>query len=281
MVIIKRMLVYIFFAVLCAAVMLPVIMMVLLSLNDETELASAIMPLESGKGFCAPDPLPFFPTFSHYKKLMLYTPEFYRVFFNSLRNTAVILVCQVLFAAPSAWAFSRMKSRHSKLLFDMYVIFMLMPFQVTMLSQYLLLDRLGLMDTSAALILPAVFSTFPVFIMYRSFSQIPEDVLDHARIDGAGEFTIFLRIGLPMGRSGMLAAVTLGFLDLWNMVEQPLAFIKDKRLLPLSVYLPMIDKGSEGIVLAASVITLIPAVFVFIIGQDELEAGMISSGIKE
>ena len=84
-----------------------------------------------------------------------------------------------------------------------------------------------------------------------------------------------------MGRSGMLAAVTLGFLDLWNMVEQPLAFIKDKRLLPLSVYLPMIDKGSEGIVLAASVITLIPAVFVFIIGQDELEAGMISSGIKE
>ena len=67
MVSIKRMLVYIFFAVLCAAVMLPVIMMVLLSLNDETELAFAIMPLESGKGFCAPDPLPFFPTFSHYK----------------------------------------------------------------------------------------------------------------------------------------------------------------------------------------------------------------------
>lgn len=276
-----RILLYIFFTGLCITVMIPVVMMVQLSLQDDTELYPAVNALNNGTGFSKPDLIPIFPTFSHYTELLLYTPEFYTVFFNSLRNTGVILLCQVLISAPSAWAFAGCRGRFAKHLFNVYVIFMLMPFQVTMLSQYLLLDRLKLMDTSMALILPAVFSTFPVFIMYRSFRQIPEDVLNSARMDGANELQIFLRIGLPMGSSGIMAAMTLGFLDLWNMVEQPLAFIKDKRLLPLSVYLPMIEKGSEGMILAASAVTLIPAVFVFVTGRDELEAGMVASALKE
>lgn len=273
--------IYILLAAVCLAVIYPAFMMVQLSLQDDLELGRVFAPINGSEGFSKPDPLPLYPSEQSYIKLLLFTPEFYTVFWNSLRNVAAILICQLAVAAPSAWAFAKFRFRGRKQLFNIYVIFMLMPFQATMLSQYLLLDKTKLMNTPAALILPAVFSTFPVFIMYRSFSAIPDAVLDSARIDGAGEWQIFFRIGVPMGSSGILAAMTLGFLEYWNMVEQPLAFIKDKKLLPLSIFLPMMGSGSEGMVLAASAVTLIPAVFVFIIGQDKLEAGIVASAIKE
>ena len=126
-----------------------------------------------------------------------------------------------------------------------------------------------------------MFSTFPVFLIYRGFADIPVDVADSARIDGANEWQILWRIGIPLGKSGILSCVVLCFLDLWNMVEQPLAFIKDKKLFPLSLYLPMLDISNAETMLAAAVITLIPAAFVFIIGQDYLEQGIIASALKE
>ena len=258
---------------------LPVLLLPLLSFQDELELTKAFEPL-SGRGFSRPDLLPLFPTVDNFSEIMLFSPEFYTVFWNSLGIAASVLAIQLIIALPAAWAFARFDFRFKKPLFDLYVLLMLMPFQVTMLSQYILLDRTGLLDTRAAVILPAAFSTFPVFIMYRSFSAIPKELLDSARIDGAGELQILFRVGIPMGSGGIMAAMVLGFLDLWNMVEQPLAFIKDKRIYPLSLYLPMIGKLS-GPMLAASAVTLIPAAFVFIIGQDELEAGMIASAVKE
>ena len=158
---------------------------------------------------------------------------------------------------------------------------MLIPFQVTMLSQYLVLNKMQLMNTRLAIIIPAIFSTFSVFLIYRGFSDIPEDVPNSARIDGANEFQVLWYIGLPLGKTGILSCVVLSFLDLWNMVEQPLAFLKDKSLFPLSLYLPMIDTDNVQIMLAAAVIVLIPAAFVFIMGQDYLEQGIIASALKE
>ena len=158
---------------------------------------------------------------------------------------------------------------------------MLMPFQVTMLSSYLVLDRLRLMDTQAAVILPAIFSTFPVFLIYRGFCSIHPGLLEAGRIDGAGELGLFVRIGLPLGSSGILSAFVLGFLEYWNMIEQPLTFLKSKELWPLSLYLPEIGLTQAGFAFAASVVTLIPAVFVFLLGQDYLEQGIAMSGLKE
>ena len=143
------------------------------------------------------------------------------------------------------------------------------------------LDRFQLMDTRWAVILPAIFSTFAVFLIYRGFADIPNDVADSARIDGANEWQVLRYIGLPLGKHGILSCLVLSFLDYWNMVEQPLAFIKDKGKFPLSLYLPMMDLSNKEMMLAASVVTLVPAVFVFIIGQDYLEQGIISSALKE
>ena len=148
-------------------------------------------------------------------------------------------------------------------------------------SSYLVLNRLSLLNTQKAVILPAVFSTFPIFLTYGGFRGIPGQLFEAARVDGAREWYIFFKMGLPLGKSGILSALVLGFLEYWNMMEQPMAFIDDKALWPLSLYLPEIVWGQAGYAFCASVITLIPAAFVFVMGQDYLEQGIIYSGLKE
>ena len=110
------------------------------------------------------------------------------MFWNSVKITGGILAGQLLLGMPAAWGLARYKFRGRRAGYLLYIIMMMMPFQVTMLSEYLVLDRLRLLDTSAAVILPGMFSTFSVFIMYRFFCGIPESISDAARIDGAGGF---------------------------------------------------------------------------------------------
>ena len=150
------------------------------------------------------------------------------MFWNSVKLTAAILAGQLLVGTPAAWGFARYQFPGKKILFTIYIALMMMPFQVMMLSNYLVLDQMRLLDTMAGIILPAVFSTFPVFLMYRFFQGLPEAIMDSARIDGAGELRIFFRIGIPLGSPGMISALVLGFLEYWNLIEQPMAFLKNK-----------------------------------------------------
>jgi len=160
-------------------------------------------------------------------------------------------------------------------------VLMLMPFQVTMVSSYLVLDSLRLMDTLWAIILPGAASTFPVFIMTRFFAAIPASLTEAAALDGAGPFQVFLRVGLPLGAPGILSAVVLGFFEYWNALEVPLTFLKDKSLWPLSLYLPAISSENLGVSLIASVVMLTPALLIFLFGQKYLEQGITAAGMKE
>lgn len=263
-------------------VILPIVLLVTGSVMDQYELKEYLSPVFAESiEFISWKLIPDYPSFENYGKLLFMTPQFFVLFWNSVKITAWILMGQLLVGVPAAWAFAVYKVRGKKVLFALYVVLMLLPFQVTMLSSYLVLNRLSLLNTQQAVIFPAVFSTFPVFISYGGFRSIPEQLIEAARVDGAGELTIFLKAGLPLGKSGILSAIVLGFLEYWNMMEQPMAFIEEKALWPLSLYLPEITWGQAGYAFCASVITLIPAVFVFIMGQDYLEQGIIYSGLKE
>ncbi len=263
-------------------VILPIVLLITGSVMDQYELKEYLSPVfTEGAEFIRWKLMPDYPSFKNYGKLLFMTPQFFVLFWNSIKITAWILIGQLLVGVPAAWAFAVYKVQGRKLLFALYVVLMLLPFQVTMLSSYLVLNRLSLLNTHQAVILPAVFSTFPVFISYGGFRSIPEQLFEAARVDGAKEMEIFLKIGLPLGKSGILSAIVLGFLEYWNMMEQPMAFIEEKALWPLSLYLPEITWGQAGYAFCASVITLIPAVFVFITGQDYLEQGIIYSGLKE
>ncbi len=259
----------------------PILLLLSGSLMDRWEMGKYISTVfTEGTEFIRWKLMPDYPSFANYKKLLFETPQFFILFWNSMKLAACILLGQLLLAVPSAWGFAVYPVKGSSLLFALYVVLMLMPFQVTMLSSYLVLSQLSLLNSHQAIILPAVFSTFPVFVSYGGFKGIPPQMLEAARIDGAGELTIFVRLGLPLGKSGLLSAMVLGFLEYWNMMEQPMAFLEEKVLWPLSLYLPEITWGSAGYAFCASVITLIPAVFVFVLGQDYLEQGIIYSGLK-
>ncbi len=264
-----------------AIICLPVLLLVSGSLADSLEWRQrAGGYLQDTREYIAWRWIPAYPTLEHYKRLLFFSPAFFRLFWNSLGMTGSILLGQLAVAVPAAWAFAVYRFRGRNVLFSLYVILMLLPFQVTMLSKYLVLRDAGLINTRWAVVLPAIFSTFPVFLIYRSFAGIPAELLEAARVDGAGEWQSFIRVCLPASQGGILAAMILSFLESWNMMEEPLTFMQDKSLWPLSLYLPEIAMDQAGYACGASVITLTVSLFVFAIFHDALEQGIITSGLK-
>ena len=261
----------------------PVIFLLAGSFMGADELNTYLAPVlaEKSKGYVSWGLLPSYPTLRAYVELLFDTPEFFVMFWNSVKIVFLSVGGQLIVGIPAAWGFARYKFPFKKVLFTIYIVVMLMPFQVTMLSSYLVLDKLHLLNTHGSIILPAIFSTFSVFIMYRFFCNIPESIIESARIDGASEFIIFVKIGIPLGMPGIMSAVVLQFLEYWNLIEQPLTFLKDKALWPLSIYLPNITLENADIAFTESAVTLIAAIIVFFEGKSYLEKGIAASTVKE
>ncbi len=249
---------------------------------QQWELEDYLAPVLAGtEGIASWPLLPHAPTLRALVELLLDSPQFFVMFWNSLKISLCILAGQTIFGVPAAWGLARFEFPGKQAVLLLYIVLMLMPFQVLMLPQYLVIDRLHLLDTHAAVILPAVFSTFPVFIMYRFFCGIPEAILEAARIDGAGHLQVFLRIGIPLGAAGIVSSGILGFLESWNMIEQPMTFLKTKSLWPLSLFLPEIGIEEAGLGFAAAFMMLVPALLLFLSGQEYLEQGIAAAALKE
>ena len=159
---------------------------------------------------------------------------------------------------------------------------MVLPFQITMVPNYLVLDHLGLMDTPWAVILPGAFSAFPVFIIKKGFDAVPQSLLEAAALDGAGPLRCFVSVGLPLGLPAVLSAATLGFIEAWNAIEQPMLFLKNKANWPLSLYLSNITAEDLGLAMAASLMMLAPPLLLFLTGRKYLEQGIgLAASINE
>lgn len=275
--------VWILLIVLALLAVYPVIFLSAGSLMGADELEDCLGAVVSGaEGYASFPALPKYPTLQHFAEVLLDSPEFFVMFWNSILITFGVLGGQFVAGTMAAWGFARYEFPCKRGIFLLYIVLMLLPFQVLMLSDYLLLDRLRLLDSLWAVILPGMFSTFPVFIMYRFFAEIPDSLIESARLDGAREWQLFWYLALPMGSSGIIAALVLGFLEYWSLVEQPLTFIKDKSKLPLSVFLPDLTMtGKAGFLFAVSVVTFLPAIMVFMGGRDYLEQGIMAGAVKE
>lgn len=263
-------------------VLWPLWFMITQSITSGDELSRTIAPVfESGDGKALLPILPSWPTLQPIIELLLDSPAFFAVFWNTCKLTFPQIFGQVIIGAPAAWAISRFRFRGRNFLYLLYIILMLLPFQVTMVPNYLVLKELNLLDTIWAIILPGIFSAFPIFIMIKGFDAVPFALIEAAKIDGAGYIRTFIHIGIPLGVPGILSAMVLGFLDSWNMLEQPMLFLEDKSLWPLSLYLININMSNLSFGVVASLIMLLPAMLIFLFGQKYLELGIQSSGIKE
>ena len=259
----------------------PAIMVLICSFMKRDELLlsfGAVLP--DGTGYANIPIIPYYLTFSNYKKLLLQTMEFYIMFWNSVLQVACIVLGQMLVGIPAAWAFAKWKTKWKNLIFSIYIVLMMVPFQVLMVPEYLTLYQFKLIDTHCAIIFPAVFATLPVFILTRFFKAVPDELLEAARLDGASELYIFVKIGIPLGKAGIGAIAILSVLEYWNAIEAPLVFLQQRSYWPVSLYLPNISEQNAGIALAASFIILIPTVLFFMAGHDVIEEGIANTGLK-
>ena len=251
------------------------------SVCGKAQLQELLGPALAGaEGMACLPVVPGYPTLRWWAQLLLDSPEFFVMFWNSVKLAGGILAGQILISIPAAWGLARGRFPGRDTLFALYILLMVMPFQVLMLSNYLVLDKLHLLDTHLGIILPLIFSPFPVFIIYQFFRGIPEEMLEAARLDGAGEWQIFAYMGVPMGTAGIVSALVLGFLEYWNLIEQPMAFLKTKELWPLSLYLPDIGPGQAGIALTAAAVAMVPAMLAFFWGREYLEMGIAATAVK-
>lgn len=253
------------------------------ALMASDELTAALGPAlldTADGGYAVWTILPSWPTLQPLAELLLDTPQFFSVFWNTCLLAFAQIAGQLVVAAPASWAFAKLRFAGRRFLLLGYIALMVLPFQVLMVPNYLIATRLGIYDTPLSVILPGVFSVFPVFIMTRSFQDVPNELLEAAKLDGATAWQIFWKIGVPLGYAGIFAALVLNFIEGWNAVEQPLLFLKSQSNWPLSMYMNDIVTDNLGIAMAASLLSLIPAMLVFLYGQTYLELGIQAGGIK-
>ena len=217
-------------------------------------------------------------SFSQYFTVLLKSPDFLYKFWNSVILVVPIVIAQLLVASIAAYGFTRWRGKVRDSIFFFYVILMLMPYQVTLVPNYLVCDWLGILDTRWAIILPGAFAPFSVFLLTKFMRRIPASLIEAAKLDGAGEWRIFWSICLPQCRSALYSIAILVFIDYWNMVEQPLILLKNADMQPLSVYLSTINAGEIGIAFAAAVVYMIPGLLLFLHGEAYLVEGIAYSG---
>ena len=222
--------------------------------------------------------IPDMVSFQQYATVLLKSPDYLIKFWNSMILVLPIVVFQLFVALLAAYGFSRYRGKIRELIFFLYIILMLMPYQVTLVPNYLVSDWLNILDTRWAIWLPGIFSPFAVFLLTKYMRRIPVGVIEAAEIDGAGEFQIFTSISLPLCKSAVCSAAILVFIDYWNMVEQPLILLRDTEMHPLSVFLSKINSGELGLAFAVATIYMIPTLFVFLYGEDYLVEGITYQG---
>ncbi|WP_338706118.1 MULTISPECIES: carbohydrate ABC transporter permease [Paenibacillus] len=219
-------------------------------------------------------------SFAQYGKVFIDNPKFMMMFWNSVFMVVPIIVGQTLVAALAAYAFSKLKFRGRDSMFLVYVMTMLMPFQVTLVPNYIMVDMLGMLNSTSAIILPGIFAAFGVFMLRQFMLDIPYAYIEAAKMDGAGHLRIFVTMIVPMIKPGLAALVILLFVDYWNMVEQPLIFLDNPFKQPLSVFLSTINQSDKGIAFAASMLYMAPMVMVFLYAESYFIEGIQLSGVK-
>ena len=222
--------------------------------------------------------VPDMVTFQQYVTVLLKSPDYLFKFWNSVIYTVVIVVFQLVVAMFASYAFMRYKGRLKEIIFFLYIIVTLMPYQVTLVPNFLVADWLGIIDTRWAIWMPGIFSPFAVYLLTKYMKRIPSSIIEAARVDGAGEWQIFRHICLPLCKGALYSVAILVFIDFWNMVEQPLILLTNADLHPLSIFLSKINAGEIGLAFAVATVYMIPSLLVFLYGEDYLVEGITYQG---
>ncbi len=252
-------------------ILAPVLWFVLSSFKDATDL-----------GARPPKILPTRWAFENYTEaFQMY--NYKRYFMNSVIVTSVATVLTLVINSMAAYAFAKYNFRGRDGLFVMTLAMIMIPLQVILIPIYLVVSSLGLVNTYWGMIIPAAATPTGVFIMRQYMLTIPDELIEAARIDGAGEFRIFARIVLPLCRPALAVVAIFSILWRWNDFIWPLLIAQKEELYTLPVALALLNGQlvvPYNIVLAMSVMSIIPVLFMFVFMQRQIIQGIAQTGIK-
>lgn len=226
-------------------------------------------------------------SFDQYKTVLFMSPDYLLKFWNSVILVVPIVVFQVAIASVAAYSFTRWRGKARAFIFFFYVILMLMPYQVTLVPNYLVSEWLHLLDTRWAIILPGVFAPFSVFLLTKFMRRIPYSLIEAAKIDGAGYWRIFWTFIIPLAMPAIAAQFILSFIGCWNNYLGPLLFVSSRDWYPLALVVAAMDTSygadvnNAPAVMAMAVLALIPVLVLFAAFQKTIIGSIMLTGSKE
>ncbi|CDQ38408.1 MULTISPECIES: carbohydrate ABC transporter permease [Virgibacillus] len=251
-------------------VSLPFVWMILSSFKNEREVLSI-----------PPTLFPNEPTFEHYINL------FQNLNFDIyLVNTFIIVffsMVGLLLNTMAGYGFGKFQFRGKEIWFATVLLTMMIPGQVTMIPTYLILNEAGLTNSMAGIVLPGLIAAFNIFLIRQFMVTIPDDLIEAARLDGAGEFYIFFKLIIPLAKPILAVQIILTFIGAWNSFLWPLIIANDESLYTLSVGLALLQDQNVtnyGLQMAGSTFMVVPVLIIFIIFQKHIVEGFNVSGIK-
>jgi multiple sugar transport system permease protein len=209
--------------------------------------------------------------------------EFPRWFLNSTIVALVTVVSNLVFCSLAGYAFARLRFRGSTTLFLLILVTLIIPFQLTMIPTFIVMDKLGIVDTLAALIVPSLVLPLGVFLMRQFFVNLPREVEEAARIDGCSRLGVLLHVALPLARPALSTLAALTFLLMWNDLLWPLIAITSDQnaTLPLGLTTFQGQHTQDfSAVMAGNVITVVPVLIAFLLAQRTFIESLTSSAVK-
>jgi multiple sugar transport system permease protein len=226
--------------------------------------------------------VPTDPTFANIVEVFTSIP-YARYLWNSLVTSVAVTVLLVFFGSMAAYALARMRFRGRGPLFAVIFATLMVAMPVILVPLFMVVARLGLVNSYAGLILPVAFTAFPIFLMRQFYLQFPRELEEAADLDGCGYLRRFLRIVLPMSRSMLAALAVTTFLSTWNSFLWPLTVAKDADLWVVQVGMSQFQNqygGEWNLIMAASLVAAVPTLLLFIVLQRQIVESVKASGLK-
>ena len=252
-------------------IVFPIAWMVLTSLKPSAE--TILWP---------PKMLPQAPTLQNYYEVFVRWP-FLRFFLNSLLVSGVSTVAILLTSSSAGYAFAKIKSRWLNVIFFIFIATIIVPFESYMIPVYLLVNRLGWLDSYPGLILPFIIMAFGVFFMRQTIQAIPDELIQAARIDGCSEFAIFWRMILPLSVGPLSALAIYAFLNVWGFFTWPLIITTTQDMYTTEIGLALFQSQffiEYGLVAAGATVTALPLLLVFFVFQRRIITAVTLTGLK-
>ena len=262
---------YIVSILLAIVAMIPFLWMISTSLKSRGALMS--IPIEW---------IPDEPTLDAYSAVFSRFP-FLRTIGNSLFIAIVYTLITLVSASMAAFAFAKIRFRGSGVILKIYLAMMMIPTQVTMIPLFVIMNRLGLIDSYASVILPSIFKPFAVFMLVQQMQSIPNDYLDAARVDGAGIFRVYGHIALPMCAPTLATLAVTTFMESWNDYLWQLLMLTDRSKMTLPIALSTLNgqyNTEYNVLMAGSLISMIPIIIIYLCAQKQFKNGLMAGGIK-